>query len=152
MNSQCESQLKACNPVPDVFETGIQLLGQAPLWESYQMFGTSIETLSHELASATSIEIAAPQLEQASLLLLDTIGCAIAGRPDHGLTVVTQRLSLDVYSCLLTRRYRRTLDIQTIQSSHRAEQADFEQQGHQQALFDTLGESNFIYLQRKPRL
>ncbi len=57
------------------------------------MFETSIETLSHELASITSDEIAAPQLEQASLLLLDTIGCAIAGRQDHGAAAVVSTVT-----------------------------------------------------------
>ncbi|MDP2355237.1 MAG: MmgE/PrpD family protein [Beijerinckiaceae bacterium] len=57
------------------------------------MFETSIETLSHELASVKSYEIAALQLEQASLLLLDTIGCAIAGRQDHGAATVVSTVT-----------------------------------------------------------
>lgn len=57
------------------------------------MSETSIEALSRELVSTTSQEIEAPQLEQASLLLLDTIGCAIAGRQDAGAAAVVSTVA-----------------------------------------------------------
>lgn len=51
------------------------------------MHDTTIEKLAHQLTSRVSL-IPTPQLKQASLLLLDTIGCAIAGRQDHGASAV----------------------------------------------------------------
>lgn len=49
---------------------------------------TAIEQLASELHAVESGAIGDPQLKQASLLLLDTLGCAIAGRQDQGARAV----------------------------------------------------------------
>ena len=52
------------------------------------MAENTVEQLARELVSVRSAVIATPQIKQASLLLLDMIGCAIAGRDDGGAAAV----------------------------------------------------------------
>ena len=49
---------------------------------------SAIEQLAHELRAIAPGAIGVPQIQQASLLLLDTIGCAIAGQQDRGALAV----------------------------------------------------------------
>lgn len=57
------------------------------------MLESSVEALANALESASPHSITAPQLHQASLLLLDTIGCAIAGRQDNGAAAVVDTVA-----------------------------------------------------------
>ena len=57
------------------------------------MTESSVEALAQLIAYSPSSAISAPQLRQASLLLLDTIGCGIAGRQDDGASAVVQTVA-----------------------------------------------------------
>lgn len=57
------------------------------------MSDTAIERFARELVASPSKAISGSRLKQASLLLLDTIGCAIAGRQDQGATAVVSAVA-----------------------------------------------------------